>query len=307
MEHYLSGRPVADVPWKGPVAAIDAAAVRQAAGAGEGATVARVYVSARSFRERYPAAMARTVLGRLFSTLDLGSADASLFTARAQGRELVLFSGSVERGVVAVTPWTVSLPADAPLLKALPREATAYLVIRVDWPSFYTRVMALCDAILTDPTDEPTEAVVARHARRQGIEVRRDILERMQPLVLVHDHPQHPLRLPLMVTALAAAQTGAEEKVKSALALLTADTAATLEEKERPAVGEGKTEVAGQFTRLRLRTDPDGTSYLQFGLVGPAWGWVQNRLVFSWSPGAVRLNRGSAGQVTSSAFAAPGR
>lgn len=304
MEHYLSDRPVADVPWKGSVAALDAAAARQ--GIGEGAVVARVFVSPRAFRERYPEAMGRTVLGRLFTTLELATAEASLFTARAAGRELRLFSGSVERaGSVSITPWTVPVGADAAILKALPREATAYLVIRVDWVSFYTRVMALCDAILTDPTDEPTEAVVASHARRQGIDVRKDILERLQPLVLVHDHPQHPLRLPLMVTALAAAQTGSEEKVKTALSRLTAETAAALDAKERPAV-EGE-EAQGQFTRLRLRTDADGTSYLQFGLVGPAWGWVQNRLVFSWSPGAVRLNRGAAGQVTGGAFAAPAR
>jgi hypothetical protein len=64
-------------------------------------------------------------------------------------------------------------------------------------------------------------------------------------------------------------------------------------------------ESSGNFTRLRLRTDPDGTTYLQFGLVGPGWGWVQNRLVVSWSPGAVRLNKPAASRVTSSAFASP--
>ena len=45
MEHYLSDRPVADVPWKGSVAALDAAAARQ--GIGEGAVVAGSDIAAR--------------------------------------------------------------------------------------------------------------------------------------------------------------------------------------------------------------------------------------------------------------------
>jgi hypothetical protein len=313
MEHYLSDRPVADAPWRGPLAAIDAVAARQ--GLGEGTAMARLYVSPQNFRERYPEAMARTVLGRLFSSLQLGAAEASAFTARARGRELSMSTGTVERGQVAITPWTVSLPKDAALLKAVPAEASAYLVLKVDWPALYARVVALCDAAFTDPTDLPIDRIISDLAKRQGVDVRKDILDRLQPLVLVHDYPQHPLRLPLMVTVVTAAQTGSEEKVKGALGKLTAGVAATLEEKAAPKV---EVEVgpatqpavpqpgggAGDFTRLRVRTDADGTSYVQFGLVGPGWGWVGNRLVVSWSPGAVRLNKGSAGRVTSGAFVA---
>jgi len=310
MEHYLADRPVADAPWSRPISDIDTAdALRDTA---PGGVVARVYVSPRAFRERFPEAMNRTILGRLFASLQVAAADASVFTARAKGRELSLGTATFERGQMMATPWTLPLPASAPLLKAVPEEASAYLVLKVDWPALYARMLALSDAILTEPTDQPVEKIISDLARRNGVDVRKDILDHLQPLVLVHDFPQHPLRLPLMVTAITATEAGTDEKVRLALQKLTSGISSTLEAKAAPKAivemgPEGrtpdKTEPAGEFTRLRLRTDADGTSYLQFGLAGPGWAWVQNRLVVSWSPGAVRLNKPAAGRVTSSAFA----
>jgi len=60
MEHYLSDRPVGGAPWAEMVAAADREAVREG---GNGRTVlARVYVSVRAFRERFPEAMGKTVM-----------------------------------------------------------------------------------------------------------------------------------------------------------------------------------------------------------------------------------------------------
>jgi hypothetical protein len=309
MEHYLADRPVAESPWSAPITQIDTAAVLQ--NTSPGGVMARVYVSAKSFRDRFPQAMTRTILGRLFTSLEIATADASIFTARSKGRELSLGTATFEHGQMTQTPWTVPLPANSPLLKAVPDEATAYLVLKIDWPALYARMLALSDAILTDPTDQPVEKIITDLAKRNGIDIQKDILDHLQPLVLIHDFPQHPLHLPLMVTALSAAEAGTDEKVRAALTKLTAAIASRLDAKAAPkvAVETGGTppadEPAGDFTRLRLRTDPDGTTYLQFGLVGPAWSWVQNRLVVSWSPGAVRLNKPAASRVTSSAFAAP--
>src|SRR6202000_2019250 len=72
MEHFLAERPVGGVPWLETVGQIDNAA--WSAGA-KGETLARIYVAARAFRERFPDPMRKTMLGRLFQNFDLKTAD----------------------------------------------------------------------------------------------------------------------------------------------------------------------------------------------------------------------------------------
>jgi hypothetical protein len=314
MEHYLADRPVGEVPWKHTLASADAAAADAGLPAA-GPLLARAWLSPKSFRDRFPEAMARTALWRVFAAFELGAADDSVFAARANDRALALYSATQTAGATAVTPWTVALPPTAPLLRAVPADASAYAVLRVSWPDLYRRALAVSDALTTRPGggDASAEQVITGVARARGVDVQKDLLGRLQPLVLVHDAPRHPLGLPLMVTVVAAAEPGAEEKVKAAAARLTAAAADALHPPEAPPSVEAvpgdaapaDPPAGGGIARPRIRTAPDGISYLQFGLVGPAWGWVQNRLVVSWSPGAVRANSPAAGRVTSSAFAPP--
>jgi len=287
MEHYLADRPVGDVPWKDFLAAADTEAEKK--GVTHGGTLpARVYVSPRGFQQRFAEPMKRTSLGPLFSAWELNDIEHSVLTVRQNGRELAIFSAEPGRGGVAVTPWTVSLPPGAALLRALPEDATAYAVFNVQWTPLYQRAMAALDAAFIDPGDEPLETQAAALAQKAGVDLGADILERLEPYVLVHDSPRHPLGIPLMVTTLAAARPGGEAKVRSALARITDVVAQDIDAHGRP---------------VRVRTDSDGVSYVQFGLVGPAWGWIDDALVTSWSPGALRMNRPAAGKVTSAAFA----
>jgi hypothetical protein len=300
MEHYLADRPVGDVPWLQMIQSMDSHDAAES-------TFTRIFVNTKLLRERFPDAVQRTVLGRLLTSLNLSDSDGCLFVARRKDRVISLASAVATSGKMTPTPWTVALPSSAPLLKAVPDEATAYVVLKVDWPQVYHRVMAVADTLKNDSGNESLEAYVARLAQQRGVDVRKDILDRLQPLVLVHDVPQHPLHLPLMVTVLSAAEPGSEDKVKSALGKLTDAVAARLDAKASggtPVESDPAVTPAPKLSslRVRLRTDTDGIRYLQLGLVGPAWGWVENRLVFSWSPGAVRANVTAAGRVTSSAF-----
>ncbi len=114
MAHYLADRPVGGAPWAQSVVDIDAAATKAGS---VGSVLARVYVSVKGFRERFPAAMRETVLGKLFGSLDLAGSDAALFSARCEGRAIAMDDGTVDGAGVHVTPWTVALAADSPLLK----------------------------------------------------------------------------------------------------------------------------------------------------------------------------------------------
>jgi hypothetical protein len=302
MEHYLAVRPEPVAPWSDTLRATDAEAARSGS---SGVIMARVYVSAKAFRERFPEAMNKTILGRMFDSLGFGDAaganekvDAGLLSARGKERTISLDSATVTADKVTVTPWTTQLAIDSPLLKLVPPEATAYLALRMDWQAVYGRTLSLLDAIFNDPTDQPFEKQLALFADKYQVDVRRDILSKLQPIVVVHDWPQHPLRLPLMVTAVAAVKPGDREKVEKAMATLMAGAAETLDHK-----AAAKGDAAGKnLMRFRIRTDKDVT-YLQFGLVGPAWTWVEDRLVFSWSPTAVRANIPLAKGIRPGAFA----
>jgi hypothetical protein len=313
MERYLARRPSPPVaaPWVESLKAADADAARLGS---SGMIMARVYVSAKAFRERFPEAMNKTVLGRMFDSLGFGGTtggggqdkvDAGVLSARGKERTISLDGATVSAGRVTVTPWTVPLPVDSPLLKLVPADATAYLALRMDWANIYTRTLSLMDAILTDPTDQPLEKQVAIFADKYQVDVRRDILSKLEPIVVVHDWPPHPLRLPLMVTAVGAVKPGDREIVEKAMGKLMAGTEETL---DRKAAAKGVAAgTAKDLVRFRLRTDKDGVTYMQFGLVGPAWTWVENRLVFSWSPTAVRANVPLAKGIRAGAFAEPGR
>ncbi len=78
---------------------------------------------------------------------------------------------------------------------------------------FYQRTMALLDAIFMDPTDVPVETAISDLAGRQGTDINADILANLQPWLLVHDSPQHPLGLPLMVTVVMAADAGSDVRI----------------------------------------------------------------------------------------------
>jgi hypothetical protein len=296
MERYLAMRPAGDIPWKGTVASVDEQAGKLGSA---GHVMARLYVSAKTFREKFPEAMQKTVLGRMFEGVGFGGAtdpvEVGVLTARGKGRVISLDQGSLVGGKVVVTPWTANVAGDSALLKLVPASATAYMTLRVDWVSAYERMLLIFDSVVTDPTDDPLAKKVDMFAERVGVNVRKDILAHLQPIVVVHDVPQHPLKLPLMVTAVGAAEAGSREKVEKALATLVAAAGERLDKK-------GAAKKVNELARFRLRRDKDGVSYMQFGLVGPGWAWVENRLVMSWSPAAVRANMAAAKEVPASAF-----
>ncbi len=158
-------------------------------------------------------------------------------------------------------------------------EASAYVALRVQWGTLWTRVVALLDAMITEKGHEGLQQVLERFAGGKGVDIQKDLLGNLEPMVLVHDAPRHPLRLPLMVTVEGGAKSGREAGVKRALQTLV------------DAAGEALDKKGGKGV-LRIRTAADGVSYLQYGIVGQAWGWVGDEWVFSWSPGAVRYLTG---------------
>ena len=288
MEHYLSDRPVGGVPWAPTLASGDALAAKQGS---SGAAALRAYVTLKAFRERFAEVTKRTAVGRLIDAMELGGASEWALTARMRQRLISVDASSVEAapaGRMTVTPWTVPHADALALAKLVPEQAQGYLVMDVDWPRLYARVTALLDAVLSDPSDVPMRQRVDGFCLQQKVDFSKDILENLQPRVLIHDYPQHPLRLPLMVTMIGAAKEDRQERAQKATQTIFKAWSEGLAKKfaERQLAPES----TGGLSRVQIRTDKEGETYIQYGLIGPAWKWSEGKWVFSWSPAAVRYN-----------------
>ena len=101
----------------------------------------------------------------------------------------------------------------------------------------------------------------------------RDIFSHLGHTVVIHDYPEHPLRLSVARTLLVCIDGDAEALRRRIDHLLGC-------------VGP----QLPQAGLLRLRQDADGVWYLQYGLLGPALVVTDDWLMVSFSPTAVRRN-----------------
>lgn len=284
MEHYLAGRPEGPPPWEATLQRADTQA-RTAGIAGEMA--GRLYFATRSFRDKFPDAVKQTVLARVSKGLDADDVDAAVLTARASGRLIGVDLATLQAGKLTTLPWTLPAAEKTQLWRIVPQDATGYVVFRADWPVVYSRAVSLLAIVLEQPNEAALQAVINRFARSVGVSIHRDILEKLSPIVVMHDSPPHPLRAPGFFTAVAAAKPGSTPKVSGALDRLLDAGAKSADHKAR--IGEPGYQPGAEYRYLRLRRDKDNLRYLQFGIVGPAWQWADRFLIYSWGPPAVRL------------------
>jgi hypothetical protein len=292
MPHYLM-RSAKHVPWDATIEKVDRQLQKENAAGQDGALVIRGWLSIRQLRQRWPDVMTMTVASRLLRAFDLRYADEAVLTGTLKDREFSVSYATLEGKSLTLTPWTAHLPADAPLRKMVPDDATFFMIFNFDWQALYVRIVNVSDIAAEEHEDKGIKDAL----RQYGVDVKDDIVDGLSPLVLVHDSPRHPLRLPGMMTVIAAAKPGAAQRVQMAANNLIGQATRVLD--HRAGVDgdpwrnddQGDAPSArrpGKWAHLQIRRDPDGVSYFQYGLAGPAWEWLDRRFVFSWSPTAVR-------------------
>lgn len=106
-----------------------------------------------------------------------------------------------------------------------------------------------------------------------GVDIQDDLLRHLCAPILIHDYPDHPLKLPLNIT-IAAPVCGDAKELRSHLDRLCRTVANMIPEE----------------SWLTVKQDTDGIWYLSFGLAGPAVAVTERFLVISYSPRAVRAN-----------------
>ncbi len=201
MEHYIT-RAAHHLPWETTFANVDHSLTARG---GPGALVLRGWCSIKEMRNRWPDVMTMTIGSRLLKAFDLRFADQAVVTGTLRERAFSVNYATLENNALTLTPWTADLPINAPLLKLVPSDATFYMVFNMDWHALYVRVDNVLDMAQEKQKDEGIKEVVRQYANTYGVNVQGDIVHGLSPLVLIHDAPRHPLRLPGMVTVIAAA------------------------------------------------------------------------------------------------------
>jgi len=294
MEHYLGGF-ARHVPWEGTLSRVDQ---ELAGGEAGGTPVLRAWYSIKQMRQRWPDVVSMTIVSRLLTAFDLRFADQVLLIGTLKDRQLALHYATLENNRLTLVPWTVPLPAGAPLRALVPADASIFMALHIDWRAAYVRVVNVSDIAAERGEDKGVKTAVQRMAQLYGVNVEGDIVEGLSPLVLVHDSPRHPLHLPATVTVVAAALPEQATRVRSAIDNLVGQASRVLDWRATHRVDPWVTDagrvertavaVSSKWAHLQIRENRDGVNYLQYGLAGPAWTWVDRRLVFSWSPTAAQ-------------------
>jgi len=111
--------------------------------------------------------------------------------------------------------------------------------------------------------------------------VESDFLDLFGEVVILHDHPPHPLGIPLLCTVLVEIDGSAQTVGRSLDRILGAAQSALVPAADAP--------PPSPWTPT-LRRDPDGLWYIQAGLLGPALAVTDGWIVISYAPDAVRAN-----------------
>ncbi len=156
---------------------------------------------------------------------------------------------------------------------AVPDAATGYAVFRCN-PS------ALLDTISTGYLTARSPKTRARTIqywkdvqRQAGVDVAEDLVSFLGKYVVIHNYPEHALRLPVAVT----------------IALPLAGDASKLRQNVDKLMTFIQTEL-GEDGAVRLNRADDGIWFLDLGIEGPALAVLDGWLIVSFSPQAVRAN-----------------
>lgn len=165
--------------------------------------------------------------------------------------------------------------------KLLPAEATGYAILNVDAAEVLRRIRS---GYIAAQRVEKRFALIRAWdelAEARGVNFEQDVLAQLGDHIIIHNYPQHPLRLPLMWTILIEID-GDSRTVLGAIQETMNHFSARLE--------LAATRKKSRALAPLLQQSNDGMWYLQYGIYGPAVAVTEHWLAISYSPEALRLN-----------------
>lgn len=228
-------------------------------------------------------ALSNVVRGRTQSVLDeLGFADCSrsMWTVTNRNRAVVCTNLRIIDGKEVVTP--ISTEAVGVQTRLIPDAATEYTLFRCGLDDVLKRAASAYVASRRQEVRESMRLHWTAFETESGISLEQDLFNHLDDIILVHNDPPHPLRLPLLSTIVIPI-VGDPAMVDRTLIALFKRSNRWL--KNAFDNNDAKSFIP-QFTR-----DHDNVWYLSFGFAGPAITVADHYIVISHSPLACRHAR----------------
>lgn len=237
--------------------------------------IVEVYLAARAVRERIdPFVDGRA--SRFFAAMHAEDMDRALWSLGFKGRALYCAAHYRESGQMVRRLYADPDVNDPRVLRLIPADSR-YAIYRLHLPSYTPRMFGSYYATRDEKDRDSAERFWQRIQQELGFDGQKDLLDHLGSTIVLHNHPPHPLRLPLAFTCIVDVRDGAKvratmEKLLTAWQKHLADT-----------------EAADEAGWTALERDDDGVWYLQYGpIAGLAWTMTDHHLVTSWSPAALR-------------------
>ena len=208
---------------------------------------------------------------RVQETLLLSGIDRGLWTLGRRGRAIA--AGAFLRRSDRDEWAPITRDGDAGLPPGvIPDEATWYIVLDVEPRALINTVSKAYLSTKSPDAERKSREFWERLQERADVSIDVDILAHLREPIVIHDYPQHALRLPFAWTR-----------------VIPLDDAAAVRRNLDRVLDAARVELAKEAS-IQLRRDADGVWYLYFGIAGPAVAVADDRLIISFSPDAVRKN-----------------
>ncbi len=230
-------------------------------------------------------ALSTVVKGRTQDVIDeLGFANCqrSMWTVAKKNRAVVWSQLKIEDGNEVFVP--ISTEARGVQSRLIPATATEYTLFRCGMDDILNRA---AEAYLASRRDEFRADLRSRWTRFEtdaGISIQTGLFDHLGEIILIHDDPPHPLKLPLLSTIVIPI-AGEPAIVDQTLAALLKQSNRWFN-KTNANPGDDAPVFAPQFTKA-----DDNVWYLSFGFAGPAITVANRFIVISHSPLACRHAR----------------
>ncbi len=240
----------------------------------------RVYVNVDRLRGQLGEVMTG-VPDRVVSALGMGGLQRGLWTVGRRERFVEIACVLRRNGADRFVPVTVPGVDGATVRGIVPPGATSCAVLNVSGRDFILRCRDAWLASRSSATQARLRALWDQHVAAPDWSVHDDFLDRLGGRLVLHNHPRHPLGIPLLCTILIETDGSTEAVTDSIDRLLGALQHYLTPRRDDP---------SAPATAPWLRRAPDGVWYIQAGLLGPALAVTPRWIVISYAPAAVRQN-----------------
>jgi hypothetical protein len=244
------------------------------------AALFELYVNVAALQQRIGES-AQDRFRAVVDSLDLQFSEKSIWTIGAEDRAYSCYAYHRKDGADLLARISDPSTYSAEHKRLVPAEAKTYAILNTDCAALVRRIRSTY--LSAQRLEKRFELIRGWDtlARTQKVNFEADVLRQLGNHVIIHDHPKHPLGLPLMRTILIEI-SGDAERVRLALDRTLEYCANQLD------VAAAKRKLPAISPVLRFT--PEGIWYIQYGIYGPAITVTDGWLVISYSPQAVRVN-----------------